>query len=104
VLIGIQLWRASTPAMDRFGAGFLTSSVWNPSPDDPTLAAYGAWPFIWGTLMSSLLALLLAVPIGLGTAIFLAELAPRWVRTPVSFMVELLAAVPSVVYGCGAAS
>lgn len=99
VLIGIQLWRASEPAMDRFGAGFLTSSVWNPSPDDPTQAAYGAWPFIWGTLMSSLLALLLAVPIGLGTAIFLAELAPRWVRTPVSFMVELLAAVPSVVYG-----
>jgi phosphate transport system permease protein len=60
---------------------------------------YGAWPYIFGTLVSSFLALLLAVPVAIGTAIFLTELAPKWMRTPISFMVELLAAVPSVVYG-----
>jgi phosphate transport system permease protein len=99
LLIGLQLWRASAPAMSQFGMSFLTSSEWNPNPNDPTKADYGAWPFIFGTVVSSFLALLIAVPIGIGSAIFLAELAPRWIRTPLSFSVELLAAVPSVVYG-----
>jgi phosphate transport system permease protein len=94
VWLGIQLVLASWPALKEFGPKFLTSSKW-----DPVEEIYGAWPYIYGTLMSSFLALLLAVPVGLGTAIFLAELAPKWVRTPLSFMVELLAAVPSVVYG-----
>jgi phosphate transport system permease protein len=92
--LGAQLLFASIPALKEFGPKFLTTSKW-----DPVAEVYGAWPYIYGTLMSSLVALLLAVPIGLGTAIFLAELAPQWMRTPLSFMVELLAAVPSVVYG-----
>ncbi len=94
VLIAFQLWRTSLPAIHAFGWKFLTTSTWDPVAD-----VYGAWPFIYGTLMSSFLALLLAVPIGVGTAVFLAELSPKWMRTPLSFMVELLAAVPSVVYG-----
>ena len=96
LLIGWQLYRAAAPAIALFGAKFLTSSQWDPNADTPS---YGAWPYIYGTLMSSFLALLLAVPIGLGTAIFLAELAPRKLRVPLAFLVELLAAVPSVVYG-----
>ncbi len=97
--LGSQLFRAAAPAIDKFGLNFLTSSVWK-SADDPIAPdTYGAWPYIYGTLMSSFLALILAVPIGVATAIFLAEIAPQWIRTPLSFMVELLAAVPSVVYG-----
>ena len=80
--------------MRHFGVGFLTTSKW-----DPVSEIFGAWRLIFGTLVSSFLALLIAVPISLGTAVFLAELAPRWLRNPVSFVVELLAAVPSVVYG-----
>ena len=80
--------------MREFGLGFITRSTWDPVND-----VYGAWPFIFGTLVSSFLALLLAVPVAIGTAIFLTELAPKWMRTPVAFLVELLAAVPSVVYG-----
>lgn len=92
--LGYQLVIAALPAVKEFGLKFLTRSRW-----DPVAEIYGAWPYIYGTLMSSFLALLLAVPVGIGTAIFLAELAPKWIRTPLSFMVELLAAVPSVVYG-----
>jgi phosphate transport system permease protein len=94
VAIGIQLWRAALPSIHTFGARFVISSTW-----DPVQEVFGALPFIFGTIVSSFLALCLAVPISLGTAIFLAELAPPWMRTPISFMVELLAAVPSVVYG-----
>ncbi len=97
--LGAQLWSAASPAISKFGLGFLSSSVWKSGDDAIAPDTYGAWPYIYGTLMSSFLALLLAVPIGVGTAIFLAEIAPRWIRTPLSFMVELLAAVPSVVYG-----
>jgi phosphate transport system permease protein len=94
LLLGWQLWAASRPAMRHFGLRFLVGSRW-----DPVHMAFGALPFIYGTLVSSFLALLLAVPVGLGTALFLAELAPRRLREPVSFLVELLAAVPSVIYG-----
>lgn len=94
VLIVAMLWSRSAESREHFGMHFLTSSTWDAVRND-----YGAVPFIYGTLMSSFLAMLIAVPVGLGTAIFLSELAPRWVRTPVSFLVELLAAVPSVVYG-----
>lgn len=99
VWLGSQLFRAASPAVSKFGLNFLTSSVWKSADDAIAPDTYGAWPYIFGTLMSSFLALLLAVPIGVGTAIFLAEIAPKWIRTPLSFMVELLAAVPSVVYG-----
>ncbi len=92
--LAFQLYSAAAPSIHKFGLNFLSSSAWSVNTD-----AYGAWPYIYGTLMSSLLALLLAVPIGLGTAIFLAELAPKWMRTPLSFLVEVRAAVPSVVYG-----
>lgn len=94
VLIFFQLWKGALPSMHRFGIRFLYTRTW-----DPVQEVFGALPFIYGTLVSSLLALLIAVPIGLGTAVFLSELAPTWLRTPVSFLVELLAAVPSVVYG-----
>jgi phosphate transport system permease protein len=93
-LIGFSLANGAAPALKQFGWHFVTGRDW-----DPVQQNFGALPFIWGTLASSLLALTIAVPIGLGTAIVLAELAPRWMAQPLSFMVELLAAVPSVVYG-----
>jgi phosphate transport system permease protein len=89
-----EMTRASALSLERFGFGFIVSSSWNPVRN-----AFGAWPFIFGTIVSSVLALLLSVPVSLGAAIFLAELAPPKVRAGMSFIVELLAAVPSVVYG-----
>ena len=85
---------SSSKSLAQFGFGFVFSRVWDPVRD-----VYGALPFIYGTVASSLLALCFAVPISLGVAIFLSELAPVWLRNPVGFLVELLAAVPSVVYG-----
>ena len=85
---------ASTESISVFGLGFIRGREW-----DPVHGVFGALPFIWGTVASSLLALLIAVPISLGIAIFLAELSPAWLREPVAFLVELLAAIPSVVYG-----
>jgi phosphate transport system permease protein len=82
------------PAMKAFGLHFLFTSTW-----DPVQEEFGALPFIYGTLVSSLLGLLLAVPLGLGAAIFLTELAPLPTRAPIAFLIEILAAVPSVVYG-----
>jgi phosphate transport system permease protein len=80
--------------MTAFGPSFLWTSTW-----DPVAEVYGAAPMIFGTLASSLLALLIAVPLALSVAIFLTEFSPRWLRQPVAFLVELLAAIPSVVYG-----
>src|SRR5580698_2812813 len=94
VLMLLALLHASGLAIARFGASFLTSGTW-----DPVHERFGALPFIYGTVASSLLALLLAVPVSLGLAIFLSDLAPERVRRPLGFVVELLAAVPSVVYG-----
>ena len=88
--LGWESWAA----IRAFGLRFLITSHW-----DPVAGEFGALPFIYGTLVSSLLALLIAVPLSLGAAIFLAELAPSWVRPPVAFLIEMLAAVPSVVYG-----
>jgi phosphate transport system permease protein len=81
-------------ALARFGLGFLTGTTW-----DPVQGHFGALPFVFGTLGTSALALLLGGPIALGAGIFLAELAPGWLRGPASYLVELLAAIPSVVYG-----
>jgi len=94
VAITVAMVRGSAESLARFGLGFVTARVWDPVHD-----VYGALPFIYGTIASSLLALCFAVPISLGVAIFLSELAPAWLRDPVGFLVELLAAVPSVVYG-----
>ncbi|HEY7193436.1 MAG TPA: phosphate ABC transporter permease subunit PstC [Gemmatimonadales bacterium] len=82
------------PALRRFGPSFVWTSTW-----DPVAGIFGAAPMIFGTLASSLLALLIAVPLALSTAIFLTEFSPRWLRQPVAFTIELLAAIPSVVYG-----
>src|SRR5215470_7016592 len=90
----VSMVHAAWPAMRAFGWRFLASSTW-----DPVAEQFGAIPFIYGTLLSSLLALLIAVPLGIGAAIYLAELAPAWVRPPIAFLVELVAAVPSVIYG-----
>ena len=94
LLIAIEVMVAAWPAVRVFGAGFLTSSEWNVGQHQ-----FGALPAIFGTLVSSLLALLLATPLALGVAIFLSEFAPAWLRQPVAFLVDLLAAIPSVVYG-----
>jgi phosphate transport system permease protein len=90
----VALGWESREAIRAFGLRFLVTSRW-----DPVAGEFGALPFIYGTLLSSLLALLIAVPLSLGAAIFLAELAPAWIRPPVAFLIEMLAAVPSVVYG-----
>jgi phosphate transport system permease protein len=82
------------PSLQKFKARFLFTSTW-----DPVKEIFGALPFIYGTIVSSLLALLIAVPVSLGIAIYLAELAPQFIRQPLSFLIELLAAIPSVVYG-----
>ena len=94
VALAVEMFRAALPAIIRFGPRFLYTSVW-----DPVAEHFGALPFVYGTLVSSLLAMLIAVPLGIGAAVYLAELAPQWIRPPVAFLVELVAAVPSVVYG-----
>jgi len=95
VAIGYELWKNSALSRQAFGLAFIFTSRWDPALN----RVFGALPFIQGTLVTSAIALLGAVPLSLGTAIFLAELAPRWLRQPVGFLVELLAAIPSVVYG-----
>jgi phosphate transport system permease protein len=94
VLIGFELFLNSSLARERFGWGFLFSQTWDPVADE-----YGAAPFVYGTLLTSAVALLIAVPLGIGAALFLAELAPRRISDVLTLLVELLAAVPSVVYG-----
>ena len=81
-------------AIHKFGFGFFSGTNW-----DPVAEQFGAWPFVYGTLVTSFLALAIAVPLGLGAAIFLAELAPPRLSSTLTFLVELLAAVPSVIYG-----
>ena len=92
--IVLQMAMESSQSISKFGLGFLTSSDWDPVHDK-----YGAVPFLFGTVVSSIVALIITVPVAFGVAIFLAELAPPWIRGPLGFMVELLAAIPSVVYG-----
>ena len=97
VLMGFlvfELYNGAQLAIHRYGFGFVSGSVW-----DPVAEQFGALPLIFGTLLSSLLALLIAVPLSLGVAIYLTEFAPNVIRQPVAFVIELLAAIPSVVYG-----
>ena len=94
IAIGLMLALNSTQAFGRFGLGFITSTTW-----DPVAEVFGALPFVVGTLLSSAIALVIAAPIGILTAIFLAELAPRRLSIPLTFLIELLAAIPSVVFG-----
>jgi len=93
-LLVYRLWIDSSLARHEFGWRFFFTSTW-----DPVAGDFGALPFIYGTVVTSALALLIAVPLGLGAAIFLAELAPRRISDSLAFMIDLLAAVPSVIYG-----
>jgi phosphate transport system permease protein len=92
--IFVELYRTSGLSIQKFGFRFWAGRTW-----DPVSGEFGALPFIWGTLYSSFLALLLSTPVALGIAIFLSELSPRALRTPLAFLTELLAAIPSIVYG-----
>ena len=94
LLVVWQLWLGSTPTREKFGFNFLTSQLWNPVTDE-----FGALPFIYGTVLTSLLALLISVPLGVGAAIYLSELALPKLSNSLTFLVELLAAVPSVIFG-----
>jgi phosphate transport system permease protein len=97
LLLALIFWEVAVggwPALREFGFGFLTSSEW-----DPVRHQFGAAPAIFGTIVTSIIALAIATPLALGIAIFLSEYAPAWLRQPVGFLVDLLAAIPSVVYG-----
>ena len=93
-LVGWQLAHGSSLAIKRFGFSFLTTSSW-----DPVAEHFGALPFIYGTVVSSLIALIIAVPLSIATAVYLTELAPLWVRQPLTSLIEMLAAIPSVILG-----
>ncbi len=92
--IAVVLWNESILSIKEFGFKFWVTKRW-----DPVAGDFGALPFIWGTLYSSILALILATPVAIGIAVFLSELCPHWLRTPLVFLTELLAAIPSIVYG-----
>jgi phosphate transport system permease protein len=92
--IGVLLFNQSLLSIEKFGWNFWTTDHW-----DPVLGDFGARPFIWGTLYSSILALIISTPIALGIAIYISELAPNRLRLPLVFLTELLAAIPSIVYG-----
>ena len=94
IAIGVMLANDSWLSLQKFGLGFWRTSDW-----DPVAGEFGALPFIWGTLYSSVLALLIATPVSLGIAVFISELCPPWLRAPLIFLTELLAAIPSIVYG-----
>lgn len=93
-LIGYELYKGSGLAIHQFGWRFFVSSAWDPMNDN-----YGALPFILGTLVSSLIALVIAVPLSVAAAVYLTELAPLWLRQPLIMFIELLAAIPSVILG-----
>ena len=94
ILIATVVALGAWPGLRTFGLSFLTSSEW-----DPVQNRYGAAPAIYGTLVTSLLALVIATPLAVGSALFLSEFAPAWLRRPVAFLIDLLAAIPSVVFG-----
>lgn len=92
--ISFEMFVDSAESRHKFGFDFIFSSNWNPVTEE-----FGALPFIYGTIISSLLALLLSLPVSIGVAVFLSEIAPKSVRTPFSFLIEILAAIPSIIYG-----
>jgi phosphate transport system permease protein len=95
IWLGIQLYMSSLPAFRALGFwDFIKGTTW-----DPVSGVFGALPFIYGTLLTSFLALLIAAPLGIGTALFLAELSPGWLKKLLQPLVELLAGIPSVIYG-----
>jgi phosphate transport system permease protein len=94
VLLVYELWTNSVLPRHKFGLHFFVTDVW-----DPVMEEFGALPFIYGTLVTSAVALLIAIPLGIGASIFLAELAPARISDTLQFFIDLLAAVPSVIYG-----
>lgn len=94
ILMGYEMYEGSKLSIQKFGLDFLVNSEW-----DPVQEIYGALPIIYGTIVSSLLALVIALPFSIGVAVYLAEVAPPWLEKPLSFLVELLAGIPSVIYG-----
>ena len=94
LLLVFELWQGSALPRHKFGLHFLATSVWDPIADQ-----FGALPFIFGTIVTAAISLVIAVPLGIGAAIFLAELAPAGVSDTLEFFIDLLAAVPSVIYG-----
>ena len=94
VFLVYELWIHSGPSRTKFGFSFLTGKIW-----DPVSEQFGALPFIYGTVLTSFIALVISVPLGVGAAIFLSELAPPQLSNACTFLVELLAAVPSVIFG-----
>ncbi len=93
-LVGWELARGSSMSIKKFGFNFLVTSTW-----DPVTEQFGALPFIFGTAVSSLIALVIAVPLSIATAVYLTELAPLWLRQPITSLIEMLAAIPSVILG-----
>ena len=94
IAILVSLTVGAWPAIDKYGLGFLTSTTW-----DPVKEEFGGLVMIYGTLMTSIIALLIAVPVSFGIAVFLTELSPAWMKRPLGTAIELLAAIPSIVYG-----
>ncbi|MEW6701877.1 MAG: phosphate ABC transporter permease subunit PstC [Bacteroidota bacterium] len=94
ILMGYEMYQGSRLSIEKFGLKFLANSTW-----DPVQEIYGALPIIYGTVVSAILALYISLPLSIGVAIFLSELSPPWLEKPLSFLVELLAGIPSVVYG-----
>jgi phosphate transport system permease protein len=92
--IGIVLCIQSMPTIREFGLNFWRTQNWNPVTEE-----FGALPFIWGTLYSSVVAILISAPISVGVAVFISELCPSWLKQPLVFLTELLATIPSIVYG-----
>jgi phosphate transport system permease protein len=94
IAILVSLWLGALPALHKFGLGFLGNSAWDPVTED-----FGALPAIFGTLVTSAIAMLIGVPVSFGIAVFITELSPSWLKRPVATAVELLAAIPSIIYG-----
>lgn len=94
VLMGYEMYRGAEQSIQKFGLSFLSGTIW-----DPVIDEFGALPFLYGTLASSFLALFIALPLSIGVAVFLSEIAPSWFEKPLSFLVELLAGIPSIIYG-----
>lgn len=94
ILVLWELIKGSHLSMAKFGWKFFSSTAWDPNTDE-----YGALPYIYGTVVSSIIALLIAVPLSVGTAVYLTDLAPVWLRQPLTSVIEMLAAVPSVIWG-----
>jgi phosphate transport system permease protein len=90
----VSLVEGALPAIEKFGLGFIVGQAWNPVTEN-----FGALPAIYGTLVTSLIAMVIGIPVAFGIALFITELCPKWLKRPLATMIELLAAIPSIIYG-----